>query len=288
MNVLQRTILVGGKPYAPTTKYLDWLDKNFGSAMKEFITDLHNGGKPPEYSFTSYEQMGFEVRVRAAAIQGMEDVHKGCCGYYGTGVPPYLDATYWDHIGTGVNFELKSPLPSGKTPADAVEAIFAPGAGTRLECRTMSHAIEYRSILKAVGPAKFNALFPGGAGLRISTSKPYALITGLDPKFDIITIGSKSEILPGDRVYFKNFHDYTTRVPGGAWQGENAIYMGGGKYRGFGVASMEEDKLNAELVERYNKDGTPELHKTIPDLIADGGGLQLDPVIRPRIANIVP
>ena len=89
-------------------------------------------------------------------------------------------------------------------------------------------------------------------------------------------------------MYFKNFHDYTTRVPGGYWQGENAIYLGGGKFRGFGVAPLSETDLNQELVNRYNTDGAPPLSKTVADLIADGGGLLLDPVIRPIISKIVP
>jgi hypothetical protein len=285
---LQRKLVVGGKPYTPSAKYLTFLDSSFGPAMKEFVEQMHNGGSPPVYSFNSYEQMGYEVRIRAEAIKGIEDVHKGCCNYYDSAHPPYLDSTYWDHVGTGVNFKLKSPLPTGKEPSDAVEAIFAPGAGTRLECRAMSRAIEYRSMLKGLGAAKFNAQFPGGAGIDISLNPPYPLIAGPDHKYEIITVASTSAILPGDRVYFKNFRDYRTRVPGGFWQGENAIALGGGKFRGFGVAALSEHDMNLELVDRYNRDGSPPLSKTVADLVADGGGLQFTPVIRPIISRIVP
>ncbi len=283
---LQRKIMVGGKAYTPSTKYLNWLNVNFGPAMKEFVTHMHNAGNPPVYSFTSYGQMGYEVRTRANAIKGIEKVHQGCCNYYDSAHPPYLDSTYWNHIGSGVKFKTKSPLPSGKHVSDAIAAIFAPGAGTRLECLSMTVAIEYYSMLKAIGTTKFNAQF--ASGIEISTHHPVSLMSGSGKKYEVVTVASKNEILPGDWVYFKNFHDYTTRVPNGYWQGENAIYLGNGKYRGFGVAPKTEAQMNQELVNKYNNEGSPVLSKTVPDLIADGGGLLLYPVVRPIIAKIAP
>ena len=282
---VQRKIVVGGKPYTPSAKYYAYLTANFGPAMKEFVEHMHNSGNPPEYTFNTYEQMGFEVRTRANAIKGIEDVHKGCCDYYDNAHPPYLDARYWDSIG-GFDFKLKSPLPGGKTAADAIEAIFAPGANTRLECLTMLRAIEHRAILKAVGAAKFNAMFAGG--IIISVSNADTSVAAPHGKFKTIAVASKNEILPGDWVYFKNFKDYTARVPGGYWQGENALYLGNGMFRGFGVDPKSENDLNQELVNHYNNDAVPHLSKTVPDLIADGGGLWLNPVLRPEIANIAP
>lgn len=280
---LQRKIVVAGKPYTPTARYLHYVEVNYGKAMREFVERMHNGGGAPTYSFSTYEQMGNEVRIRANAIKGIEEVHKGCCDYPDAAHPYFLNSTYWDHLG-GVHFKTKSPLPAGKKPSDAIEAIFAPGAGTRLECLTMTVAIEYYSMLKAIGPAKFNAEF--AAGIDISTSPQ--LIATPDKKYKIIAVASKSELLPGDWVYFKNFHDYTIRIPGGFWRGENAIYLGGGKYRGFGVLQKTENELNQELVDQYNNHSVPPLTKTVADLIADGGGLLLNPVVRPILSNIVP
>lgn len=285
---IQRKIVIGGKSYAPSARYLTWLTANFGPAMREFVEQMHNGGSPPVYSFSSLEQMGFEVRTRAAAIKGIEDVHKGCCDYFSSANPPHLDSTFWQQIGGGVHFVPKSPLPVGKNASDAIEAIFAPGAGTRLECLSMTAAIEYRAMLKSIGAARFNAKFPGGAGINILAQPSFPLISGPERKFEVKAVASKSEILPGDWVYFKNFHDYTTRVLDGFWQGENAIALGGGMFRGFGVAAMSESDLNQELVNRYNNDATPIMSRTVADLIADGGGLLLHPVIRPIISKIAP
>jgi len=284
---LQRKISVAGKDYTPSAKYLSWLNANFGPAMKEFVEDMHNGGSPPVFLFSSFEQMGFEVRTRANAIKGIEEVHKGCCGYYGPANPPYLDSAYWDHVGADVDFKMKSPLPAGKHPSDAIQAIFAPGAGTRLECLSMTMAIEYYSMLKGLGAAKFDAQFAGGIEIHADPAAP-SLVTGPSKKYDVIAVASKGEILPGDWVYFKNFKDYTIRVPDGYWQGENAIYLGAGMYRGFGVDPKSETELNQELVDKYNSEALPHLSKTVADLIADGGGLLLDPVVRPIISKIAP
>jgi protein-glutamine gamma-glutamyltransferase len=283
---LQRKISVAGKDYTPSATYLSWLNANFGPAVKEFVEHMHNGGSPPVYSFGSFDQMGFEVRTRANAIKGIEEVHKGCCDYFDSAHPPHLDSAYWDQVGGGVDFKMKSPLPAGKHPSDAIQAIFAPGAGTRLECWSMTLAIQYYAMLKGIGAAKFDTQFAGG--IEISMVPAAAMIIGSGKKYESFAVASKSEILPGDWVYFKNFRDYTTRVPGGYWQGENAISLGGGMYRGFGVAALSENDLNQELVNQYNNGAMPHLSKTVADLIADGGGLWLTPVIRPIISKIAP
>jgi protein-glutamine gamma-glutamyltransferase len=234
--------------------------------------------------------MGFEVRVRHQATKGMDAAHAGSCNYPDSANPDYLDSTYWDRIGY-MHFTPKSPLPVGKDAADAIEAIFAPGANSRLECMAMTVAVEYYSLLKGLGKAKFNALFPGGAGLEISTrlsGSAHPTFYGATKLYKNMTLSSKSEVLPGDWVYFKNFADYLTKHPDGYWQGENAIYMGGGKYRGFGVSSLSEADLNAELVRVYNQGLPAADQKTVADLLAEGGGLLLAPVFRPDIAKLAP
>ncbi len=263
----------------------DW-QQSFGPAIEEFVQKMHNGGNPPTFSFSSQQQLNDEVRIRFRAIQGIEEVHKGCCNYYSDANPPYLNSTYWDHIGSGVSFKLKSPLPTGKKPSDAIEAIFAAGAGTRLECMAMTVAIQYFAMLRGIGADKFNAKFP--AGIEISAVSGQPLWTAPDKKYNLMSVSSKAQILPGDWVYFKNFKDYPTRVPGGFWQGENAIYLGDGKYRGFGVQAQTENELNRELVKQYNEGAVPHLTKTAADLLVDGGGLLLSPVIRPIISTIGP
>jgi len=287
---IQRKIVVGGKPYTPSPKYYAYLDGNFGAHMKEFVKNMHNDGKPPDFTFTSHEQMGYEVRVRHQITKGIDEAHGGSCAYPDSANPDRLDSTYWDRIGW-MHFTPKSPLPAGKEAADAIEAIFAPGADNRLECMAMTVAVEYYSLLKGLGKTRFNALFPGGAGLEISTrlgSGSHPTFYGATKLYKNVSLSSKTEILTGDWVYFKNFTDYLAKHPGGAWQGENAICMGGGKYRGFGVSSLSEADMNAELVRVYNLTLPAADQKTVADLAAEGGGLKLAPVFRPDIAKLAP
>jgi hypothetical protein len=287
---IQRKIILGGKPYTPTKSYYKYLDANFGPTMVEFIKNMDNGGKPPEYSFVSAEQMGYEVRVRYQITKGMDEAHKGSCEYPDSAHPDYLDSAYWDRKGW-MNYVPKSPLPAGKDASDAIESIFAPGAKTRLECMSMTVAVEYYSLLKGLGKSKFDALFPGGAGLEISTrlgSSTHPTFYGAKKLYKNITLTIKSEVLPGDWVYFKNFKDYLAKHPGGYWQGENSVYMGSGNYRGFGVSSLKEADLNGELVKQYNAGLPPADQKAVADLLAEGGGLQLSPVFRPDIAKLAP
>jgi hypothetical protein len=229
--------------------------------------------------------MGTEVRVRHAAIKGMEEANTGTCQYPDSAHPAYLDSTYWDKAGP-MYFKAKSPLPSGKEASDAIEAIFAPGSKTRLECMAMTFAVQYRAMMNGMGKAKFNKLFPGGAGLEISNRNMASELIA-SKKYKVITVGSKSEILPGDWVYFKNFSDYKTKHPGGFWQGENAVYMGGGMYSGFGVTSMSEKDMNKELVKAHTGNATA-TDAEVADLIKDGGGLLLFPVARPDIGQFSP
>ena len=283
---LQRKIIVGGNPYTPSADYLKWLEGNSGAAMREFVERMHNGGKPPEFSFDNFLQLGYEINIRSKAIRGIEEVHKGCCNYPDSTHPYHLDPTYWDLVAAPAHFKMKAKLPSGKHSSDAIESIFAPGAGTRLECLSMTLSIEYYSILKGIGPDAFNARFPSGIEISPSgTVQP--LIFGADKKYKIVSVANKTELLPGDWVYFKNFKDFLVKHPTSAWQGENAIYLGGGQYRGFGVPASDETKLNQELVDQYNQGATPPL-KTVADLIADGGGLLLNPVVRPIIGTLAP
>jgi hypothetical protein len=287
---VQRRIVVNGNPYTPTASYYTYLTTNFGAHMKEFVKNMHNGGNPPDFSFTSYEQMGYEVRVRHQATKGMAAAHAGCCNYPDSAHPDHLDSTYWDRI-SWMYFKPKSPLPSGKEASDAIEAIFAPGAGTRLECMAMTVAVEYYSLLKGLGKVKFNAKFPGGVGLEISTrlsTSAHPTFYGSTRVYKNLTLSNKNEVLPGDWVYFKNFADYLVKHPGGSWQGENAIYLGGGKYRGFGVSAMTETDMNKELVRVYNLGLPAADKKTLANLLAAGRGLQLSPVFRPDIGKLVP
>jgi protein-glutamine gamma-glutamyltransferase len=255
----------------------------------ELIDRMDNGGKSPDYAFTDFAQLKTEIEVRRNAIKGMEEIHKGCCRYPALNEDPYIDPQYWKQPGSEkYHFVPVSPFPVGKEASDAVEAIFKPNAGTRLDCWTIMVAVEYYAMLKGLGAAKFNQKFPAGAGMEISwrgTSNYPPSQYGQNVifnQYDNITLASEAEILNGDWVYFKNFTDYVTINPRGYWQGENAIYMGNGKYQGFGSGLKTRDEMDQKLVEECNKGLAQNAKRDVTALRAQGGGLLLSGVKRPK------
>jgi hypothetical protein len=268
---VQRKIIVGGKDYTPTATYLKWLEAKYSKRMVEFINSMHNAGKPPDYIFSSFEEMGQEVRMRHFIIEGIGEVHQpGTCSYPTGGGDGQLDPTYWDKLGP-FQFKVKSPLPAGKDASDAIEAIFKVGAGTELECNSTTVAIQYRAMLKTLGPKAFNKKFPSGAGIIISPH--HTPPTGHSPHpiwdknlYKQVTITGAADLLPGDWVYFKNVADYSAKHPGEFWTGEHCLYLGGGKFRGFGIAELSEGDINAELLREYNSGLAAADKKTLADV----------------------
>jgi protein-glutamine gamma-glutamyltransferase len=282
-RVVQRKLIINGEEQSGTDiTDLLW-EHVFDTVAEEIIERMHNEGNPPTYSFDSKDQFETEMKVRANAIEGMEEVHRGCCNYPSQQNPDYINDTYWVRMGR-MYFVPKSPLPQGTEASDAIEAIFANGAGTRLDCWTIMVAIEYYALLQGVGKEKFNQMFPGGAGIEISwrgtTNWPNDT-NRIFTKYKSVNLNSSGELLPGDWVYFRNFRDYLRLHPGGYLQGENAIYMGDGKFKGFGSGLKTENEMNQWLRDAcYPEETLIEFH-SVEDLKDEGGGLQLRGVKRP-------
>jgi Protein-glutamine gamma-glutamyltransferase len=208
---------------------------------------------------TAQAQDALERRATEAAISGMNLANHGGNIRYdgqpgqGTTLQGVLNEDSFEHL-ADYHFVLRD----GARPSTAIRAAFA--GPTRLECNTMMIAIEYRSILAALGPRRFDRAFDGGADARTLTIEigralaPHVLEGYLveldvnDPEF---------ELRVGDWVYFANHDDYLYKHPAGAWQGENALYVGddadGNKlFSGFGVHSVTAEKMHEELLEAYN------------------------------------
>jgi hypothetical protein len=247
-NTIQKKIIVDGNDYTPQESYKKWLIKNYSEEMVEFIMSMHNDGNPPDYNFDSYEQMGREVQVRYYAIQGMGEANNGSTNY---GVTGKLNTTYWEKVGP-YHFQVKS----GAVPSEAIESIFDTAENNVLECNSMMVAIQYRAILKALGTKKFNEKFPNGSGILISPHHQPKVLSKhpiWEKKlFKRVSISSSADLLPGDWVYFKNMDDYIDKHPGGLWSGEHTMYLGNGKFRGFGTLELTEQGMLDELMKYYN------------------------------------
>lgn len=208
-------------------------------------------------SFASFED--FKRTIQSEIVNGMfmanDEENSINYGNQGNEANPQgeLDSQYWQRVGN-YHFVMKK----GVKPAEAIKAIFpTDGDGyTLLECHSMLIAIVYRSLMIAYGEERFNELF------KTITIKYGDLKTsGLAELFTKKRI-LKNQIELGDWVYFQNHPDYLAKHPEGAWQGENAIYMGAddgqGYYSGFGAHELTEKEMIKELQLAYNAPQTDE------------------------------
>jgi hypothetical protein len=131
-------------------------------------------------------------------------------------------------------------------------------------------AIQVDAIRAAMGNESFDQNFgkkgdsstPKQGLLKISTdvgSTPLGKAwkqTDAAVKGDIGEIGKRPNVKPGEWYYFYNHPKYLLKHPGGAWQGENAIYVGerNGEqvWSGFGASNVSEDHMMDQMVRAYN------------------------------------
>jgi peptidoglycan hydrolase-like protein with peptidoglycan-binding domain len=178
----------------------------------------------------------------------------------------YASEEYFDRIGW-MDWRLKP----GKSAAAGLRA-WLHGL-TIAECLSTILAIEQDALRAAIGDDAFDARYgspeeslPDASRLRIYTG---AAKTPLEQRlyFESVKKGYKPgtwgdrNIKVGDRVYFFNHPMYLLKHPGGAWQGENAVYEGRnaeGKqtYSGLGAGGMTEEAMVEEMVKAYNADRT--------------------------------
>jgi hypothetical protein len=290
-QTIRRKITIGNTVMNIDDKYRKTVKDTFGETGLKIVLAWNNNGADPEYKFKDWEAYRKEISVRSSSIKGMDlvnDQSTNCCNYPTADHPGgILDPIYWDKMGD-YDFRAKSPLPAGKNASDAIEAIFKPNAGTELECLTMSIAIGYYELLQGLGKAKFDKMFPLGAGLVIGKSGNDLLNSVINtPKYEELKDKQKiTALIPGDRGYFKNFSDYGDKHPSGLWQGENVIYYGDGKFSGFGIGIYDEDTILQKLVDHYNEGLPDKDKKDKPGLIKDGGGFT-GWVTRPVIKEIL-
>ncbi len=154
-------------------------------------------------------------------------------------------------------------LKPGKSASKGIKAWLS--GLTIAECLTTIIAVECNAMRAAVGNAAFDARYgsetmkvPEGERLRIHTSREGTPIEGKITFDDPLNAGSfgARNLIEGQWVYLYNHPKYLLKHPGGAWQGENAVYMGRNAagqqlFEGLG-ASATEDAMLDEMVGAYN------------------------------------
>ena len=95
------------------------------------------------------------------------------------------------------------------------------------------------------------------------------------------------ELIPGQWYYFYNHPKYLLKHPGGAWQGENSLYMGKNEagermWSGLG-ATASEDAMLDEMVQAYNAPRDDYDHRMLKEQGVEGAdGTYKDPLYDPK------
>jgi hypothetical protein len=147
---------------------------------------------------------------------------------YRTGLAP---PAYWDKLGF-MEWRLKPRVSAAQGIRAWLNGL------TIAECQTTVIAIEFDTLRAAVGDDKFDAKF--GAADHVTPEAERMVIsprgnsqvsaffkaTEAAAAGDLGGIGNRPNLKEGEWYYFYNHPKYLLKHPGGAWQGENSIYMG--------------------------------------------------------------
>jgi protein-glutamine gamma-glutamyltransferase len=169
------------------------------------------------YAYGTPDQLIFELKLRGATVYAARELARS-----GMGFRVFRDSVanpdYWTRTDEG-GFLLKP----GVSPADAIRDIYRHGFLYGTECATAMVVVYYRAMLDVTTDERFNRLFP---------SIYLYNWERLDRDLAIRQYRSPADELPGDAKYFIN-PDVDPLHP--EWQGENAFYLGNGKYYGHGI-----------------------------------------------------
>ena len=152
-------------------------------------------------------------------------------------------------------------LIAGNSASVAIKAWLA--GLTIAECKSTVRVLQMDAIRASLGDDRFDRLFGPTKG---------------KPDKELLTIGLgqstvtnyRENVAPADggkigdrpaqlggQYYFTNHPTYLLKHPGGAWQGENALYMGRVNgvqmWSGFGADSVTEDAMLDTMVRKYNE-----------------------------------
>lgn len=167
----------------------------------------------------------------------------------------HASAKYWEKVGF-MTWRVKP----GVSAADAVKSWLK--GRTIAECLSTIQAIQTDALRAAVGDENFDRRFGHKKtavpeyqrlviGPGVSSVSEYMESTGNKRG----SIG-KRNVKPGEHYYLYNHPKYLLKHPGGAWQGENAVYDGvvDGEqtWSGFGASGVTEDGMYEEMVGAYN------------------------------------
>ena len=168
----------------------------------------------------------------------------------------YASGRYWERIGF-MTWRLKPGVSASKGLKKWLDG------RTIAECLTTIQAIQTDALRAAVGDEKFDEFF-GHEKKPVPESRRLVIGPGNSTVMNFLTdtgnkrgrIG-KRNVKKGEHYYIYNHPMYLLKHPGGAFQGENAVYDGEVNgvqtWSGFGVNSVTEEEMLREMVAAYNQ-----------------------------------
>ncbi|MCL2634138.1 MAG: protein-glutamine gamma-glutamyltransferase [Oscillospiraceae bacterium] len=181
----------------------------------------------------------FEKRLRTETVKAATDLKNSGMGF-AIFENTRCNPDYWFRTDNG-GWRLKSTAK----PSEAITDIFTNGGAYATECATAMSIVYFKALLEVYGAEAFDNTFKGIYLMDWDIREPLLR--------SIATPVKVSEILPGDRAYFKN-PDVDPKTP--QWQGENVIVMGDGMYYGHGIGLADADYLIKSLNARRKPDST--------------------------------
>ncbi len=153
---------------------------------------------------------------------------------------------------------------------------------TIAECFTVVIASQYEAIRAAVGDTDFDEQF-GSTNRTLSQAQRLRIAPPPESEniplvnFQTETEAARSSnegrinnrpVQEGEWYYIANHPNYQYKHPEGAWQGENALYVGRNRagqqlWTGFGAANMTENRMYNKMVRLYNLPRTNRDYMTI-------------------------
>jgi hypothetical protein len=208
--------------------------------------------------------------------------------------------------GRWMDWELKK----GHSASQAVKEWLA--GATIAECLSSVIAMEIDALRAAIGDKKFDKLF-GSADPNVDKAVPAQnrmhIKAGMDgtPVANYMkqtAVAEEAEqkggqfgsvpdakldqdLIPGQWYYFYNHPKYLLKHPGGAWQGENSVYMGKNEagerlWSGLG-ATATEDAMVDEMVRAYNAERNDYDHRVLKEQGTETAeGTYSDPLYDPK------
>jgi hypothetical protein len=168
----------------------------------------------------------------------------------------HANTKYWKRVGF-MTWQLKPGVSASEGIKDWLKG------RTIAECLTTINAIQTDALRAAVSDANFDKRF-GEKGKNTPEYKRLVIGPGISSVSEFMTdtgnkrgkIGHRN-VKAGEHYYFYNHPMYLLKHPGGAWQGENAVFDGedadgNQTWSGFGASGVSEDGMYTEMVGAYN------------------------------------